>query len=96
MHDRIEFEWDLYKNFSNIEKHGVSFEEARKAFLDPRRVIRSDIDHSADELRYFCLGLVDDNVLTVRFTLRERRIRIFGAGYWRQGRAAYEQANQIH
>jgi hypothetical protein len=29
--------------------------------------------------------------MTARFTLR--KIRIFGAGYWRKGKAIYEKAN---
>ncbi|MGB9686689.1 MAG: BrnT family toxin [Rectinema subterraneum] len=28
------FEWDENKNQINIQKHGVSFEEAKEAFLD--------------------------------------------------------------
>ena len=31
--------------------------------------------------------------MTVRFTWRDRKIRIFGAGYWRKGKAIYEKAN---
>jgi uncharacterized DUF497 family protein len=75
------FEWDEAKNRANQAKHGVSFERAQLAFADPRRVIRPDLSHSALEQRFFCLGLVDGGVLTVRFTLREERTRIFGAGY---------------
>jgi hypothetical protein len=29
--------------------------------------------------------------MTMRFTWREGRIRIFGAGYWRKGKTIYEQ-----
>ena len=29
----LEFEWDLNKDRTNTKKHGVSFEEARTAFL---------------------------------------------------------------
>jgi hypothetical protein len=32
--------------------------------------------------------------MTVRFTYREARIRIFGAGYWRKGKRIYEQQNR--
>jgi uncharacterized protein len=28
--------------------------------------------------------------MTVRFTYRERRIRIIGAGYWRKGKDMYD------
>jgi len=30
-----EFEWDSHKAQSNIDKHGVTFEEATEVFLDP-------------------------------------------------------------
>jgi uncharacterized protein len=77
----------------NRTKHGVSFVDAQAAFFDPRRVIAEDLDHSGVEPRYFCFGEVGEGVLTVRFTYREGRIRIFGAGYWRKGRLIYEQQN---
>jgi len=32
-----------------------------------------------------------NGILTVRFTMRDGNIRIFGAGYWREGRDKYEQ-----
>jgi uncharacterized DUF497 family protein len=84
------FEWDETKNRLNQDKHGVSFEEARHAFVDPNRVILADLDHSGDERRFFCLGWTGCGVMTVRFTYRDGRIRIFGAGYWRKGRGIYE------
>ena len=34
--------------------------------------------------------------MTVRFTYRGDVIRIFGAGYWRRGKAIYERENEIH
>lgn len=62
------------------------------AFLDPRRVIGEDLDHSGEEPRYFLLRQGrrrhhDE----VGFTYRAGRIRIFGAGYWRKGKRIYEQ-----
>ena len=91
MHISVRFEWDEEKNRANQEKHSVSFEEAQYAFADPRRVIVEDLEHSAEEQRYFCLGLVAGGVMTVRFTIRNNAIRIFGAGYWRKGRSRYEK-----
>ncbi|MEG8230624.1 BrnT family toxin [Candidatus Rickettsia tasmanensis] len=90
------FEWDEEKNKINIGKHNVSFYEAQKAFLDINRIILQDVDHSVTEKRYFCLGKVDGNILTVRFMFRDNHIRIFGAGYWRKGKRIYEQENKIH
>jgi uncharacterized DUF497 family protein len=87
------FEWDPVKNQTNLEKHGVSFDLAQFAFADPNRVILKDLEHSEDEKRYFCLGEVAEGILTVRFTVRGKTIRIFGAGYWRKGRKIYEEKN---
>jgi uncharacterized DUF497 family protein len=86
------FEWDNKKNQSNIEKHKVDFYDAQQAFLDNKRVIAEDLDHSQGEKRYFCFGMVLDRVMTVRFTWRSNTIRIIGAGYWRKGKKIYDQA----
>jgi len=88
------FEWDDAKDRLNHAKHGVFFAEAQWAFFDPRRVIAEDLEHSGAERRYFCFGEVDGGVMTVRFTYRAGRIRIFGAGYWRKGKTIYEQQNR--
>ncbi len=93
---KARFEWDARKDAENWKKHGVSFELAQFAFVDPRRVIAEDMRHSRKEKRYYCFGQVGDGTLTVRFTYREGVIRIFGAGYWRKGRKIYEAENQIH
>jgi len=79
-----------------MQKHGVSFYEAQYAFADPQRLIIEDLDHGGEEDRFFCLGKVKGGVMTVRFTVREGRIRIIGAGYWRKGKKIYDQENQIH
>jgi uncharacterized protein len=85
------FEWNTAKDRANRLKHGVSFAQAQTAFFDPHRVIAEDLEHSGSEPRFFCFGMVTGGVMTVRFTWRGNRIRIFGAGYWRKGRRVYEQ-----
>ena len=85
------FEWDENKNQQNIEKHGVSFDEAKKVFDDPERHTLFDEGHSQDEDRYFCIGKVNDGVLTVRFVIRNSNLRIIGAGYWREGKKRYDE-----
>ena len=91
---QTEFEWDIEKDRINQEKHGVSFHVAQNAFADSNRVILEDITHSTEfETRYYCLGKVGKGILTVRFTYRGNRIRIFGAGYWRKGRRIYDEQN---
>lgn len=88
------FEWDNEKNLENQRKHNVSFEEAQWAFSDPNRVIIEDLEHSEAEERFFCLGRVAKDILTVRFTYRFGIIRIFGAGYWRKGKKRYEEEHK--
>jgi hypothetical protein len=85
------FEWDENKSVENVRKHGVSFESAQRAFLDMKRKIYHDEKHSTGEDRYFCYGMVEREILTVRFTIRKDKIRIIGAGYWRKGRKAYHE-----
>ncbi len=94
--EKPSFDWDQRKDADNQVKHGVPFVVAQYAFADPRRVIAEDAGHSTKEQRYFCFGRVGDGILTVRFTYRLGVIRIFGAGYWRKGKAIYERENQIH
>ena len=72
MTKRSDFEWDAAKDLINQEKHGVSFALAQLAFLDQYRIILEDLEHSFDENRYYCLGMVGGGVLTVRFTYRKR------------------------
>lgn len=96
MNTEAHFEWDENKNKVNHDKHGVSFLKAQLAFLDQNRVILEDTKHSSYEKRYYCLGRVAGGILTVRFTHRSGKIRIFGAGYWRKGKKLYEQENKIH
>ena len=87
------FEWDATKDRVNRRKHGVSFDRAQYAFFDPNRIIAEDLSHGGTEQRFFCFGWVDGGVMTVRFTYRKGRIRIFGAGYWRKGKKIREQQN---
>ncbi len=96
MKHKVDFEWDENKDKVNKEKHGVSFAFAQLAFIDNKRIILEDLEHSVDEKRYYCLGRVSDGILTVRFTYRSNKIRIFGAGYWRKGKKIYEKENKIH
>ncbi len=81
----------------NQAKHCVAFVVAQRAFTDPAHVILADVSNSTDEeARFFCLGHVEDGVLTVRFTYRDERIRIFGAGYWRKGKQICDERNSLH
>ena len=85
------FIWDIEKEKINYYKHGVTFTTASKVFKDPKRKIYVDSKHSKKEERFFCVGKAEGKILTVRFTYRSGKIRIFGAGYWRKGETHYEK-----
>ena len=93
----MNFEWDERKNQENILKHGVSFEKAQMAFLDENLVLKEDKAHSTSiERRFYCIGYDGNEILTVRFTIRNENIRIYGAGYWRKEKKIYEEKNNLH
>ena len=96
MHEDAHFEWDEEKDIYNQKVHGISFDQAKTAFDDPYTVIVRDKKHSLVEDRFYCVGRVMGGILMVRFTVRGSKVRIFGAGYWRQGRKIYEKANKIY
>ena len=60
--DAIRFEWDERKNRANLRKHGVSFELARRVFLDPMRF--SFLERVVDgEERWQTFGVVNGVLL---------------------------------
>src|SRR5215467_2481076 len=74
----IQFEWDDDKAASNLEKHGVSFEEASTVFRDPFALIFDDETHSIEEQREIIIGHSTRNrLLLVCFTERGEKLRIF-------------------
>ena len=75
---RIEF--DPKKATGNLEKHGVSFEEAASCLLEPLALVNNDPD-AKDELRLILLGMSQSGrLLTVCYTLRgDEAIRLISA-----------------
>ena len=51
------FDWDENKNRINLEKHGITFEEASTVFFDERAILFDDPEHSIDEDRFLLLGM---------------------------------------
>ena len=80
--NEIRFEWDENKNQINIDKHGVSFEEALTVFYDPDALVKHDEEHSKDEDRFLILGISEAlHLLIVCHCYRESNetIRIISA-----------------
>ncbi|MGE3276623.1 MAG: BrnT family toxin [Vicinamibacterales bacterium] len=65
------FEWDPRKDAINVQKHGVSFDEAATVFVDPDALDGPDLKHSAREPRSLRLGQsLEGRVLIVAYTVR--------------------------
>lgn len=77
----MEFEWDENKNKINQEKHGISFQEAAKVFLDPMKIIKDDDLHSTlEEKREIVIGRIKEIVIVfVVFTDRNGITRLISA-----------------
>jgi hypothetical protein len=72
------FEWDPDKAQANLDKHGVSFEEAQTVFSDAMALTYVDRDHHEDRL--VTLGISQTlRCLLVVSTERFENIRIISA-----------------
>lgn len=83
-------EWNHEKARSNLAKHGVSFEEAASAMLDPMALAQED-EETESEARWILIGMSDQaRLLTVVYTLRdEARIRLISARKATRKEASY-------
>jgi len=76
----IIFEWHAAKAAAKQRKHGVSFEEAATAFLDPLAQIFDDPDDASGEERFLLTGVSAKNRLVlVVHVERGARLRIISA-----------------
>jgi uncharacterized DUF497 family protein len=73
------FEWDETKAEQNYARHGVTFEAACRIFGDPFAIEFLDNREDYGEDRFIILGMVDERLLLVVYTLREETIRIISA-----------------
>ena len=80
----MKFEWDEEKNLTNIEKHKISFEEAKTVFYDINAVYIYDEVNSIHEDRFNAIGIPEgfERKLTVCHCYRgedDEIIRIISA-----------------
>lgn len=52
----MKFEWNEIKNRANIDKHGISFEEAKDVFEDPLHISKLDFRFNYFEERWITIG----------------------------------------
>ena len=94
----MEFEWDENKNQSNITKHGIDFQQAKRVFEDPNLLTYEDPRFNYEELREISIGqllLTTQQkiiIAVVVHTDRGGKIRLISARKAsKQERKAYEQ-----
>ena len=75
----MEFEWDDNKAALNIQKHGISFEQAALAFSDLFAIEWIDEREDYGEERIIIVGTSQGQILTVVYTERNERIRLISA-----------------
>ena len=87
----MSFEWNEHKNQSNIQKHGLSFEEAA-AIFDSVTFTYESTGADYGEKRYVSIGAIEDVVIVVVvYTPRNGLRRIISARLaGREERRAYE------
>jgi hypothetical protein len=79
------FTWGARKATRNLEKHGVSFEEAATVFADPLALEWEDLEHSHLEIRFKRLGLSSRGRVVIlvysfrRFKNGQETIRLISA-----------------
>ena len=76
----FKFEWDDQKATANIQKHGVSFDEAVTVFADEMALTFADTDHFETEDRSRTYGISNKGrLLLVVHTERRNNVRIISA-----------------
>ncbi|HBC71740.1 MAG TPA: BrnT family toxin [Coxiellaceae bacterium] len=75
----MRFEWNEGKNKRNILKHGIDFAGAALVFLDCDRIEVVDNRKDYGETRYRTIGVVNEIILCIVYTIRESTYRIISA-----------------
>lgn len=76
----MDFEWDPAKASSNIDKHGVTFEEAVSVFGDVFASTINNVLNSATEERFITLGLSHRRrLIVIVHTDRGESVRLISA-----------------
>lgn len=82
-----EFEWHDTKARSNLAKHNVDFETAKRVFTDVNAIEEIDTFSDPIEERLILTGMAGGTIVVVVYSHREGRIRIISA----RGATKHEQ-----
>jgi hypothetical protein len=73
------FDWDEAKAKVNYRRHGVTFETATRVFRDTFAIEYLDDRNDYGEERFIIIGMVEDRILFVAYTMRGDAVRIISA-----------------
>ena len=73
----MEFEFDSAKSMSNLVKHGISFNDAKKLWRDPKVTIARA--REVVEPRWIAIACIDGKNWSAIFTYRGEQIRLISA-----------------
>ena len=91
--EELKFEWDENKNRINIQKHGVSFEEATILFETSDLILEAkNVD---EEKRFALIGKYNSKCYVCIFTYRCDKIRIISVRRCRKKEEAYYESSRI-
>lgn len=86
----MDFEWDERKRLTNIEKHGIDFNDADILFGAP--YLEGPANTVDGEQRWLVIGMIDDVYVTLVFTRRGSVIRVISMRRARYGeRKKYQE-----
>lgn len=68
--------WDEAKNRLNVQKHGISFEEARDYIFEGRNIFAPGIAYEKDEIRHAVIGKYGGKFYVGIFTIIPEGVRI--------------------
>ena len=76
----VGLEWDTGNALKNMDKHGISSEEAESVFAQEEILVLKDERHSQSEERWHAFGRSNqDRLLSVTFTVRKNLLRVISA-----------------
>ena len=75
----MNFEWDEAKSESCFTQRGFDFAYAARAFFDPNRIVHADTRRSYGEERYQLMGMIEQRLFVVVYTVRHDAMRIISA-----------------
>ena len=88
----MEFEYDPAKSYSNAEKHGIDFEQAKALWDDPHRL--SVPGRYSKELRFALIAEWNGKVWFAVYTFRGTKVRLISVRRARDDeRESYEPQN---